>query len=137
MPSPTLTRRALLTGAGTITASAALAVPFIDATHSGEFARVPGEPALADRARMVAAVVELRAAMHEVYGVWPQISNQLLTRGGIVSMGCLPDPTDHLCWYVSEVDTPDNHPLRLSHRASKRASYGVPARVVAARHHSA
>lgn len=36
MPSPNLTRRALLAGAGTAVASAALAIPYVNAAHADE-----------------------------------------------------------------------------------------------------
>lgn len=36
MPSPTLTRRALIAGAGTAAASTALAIPYVNAAHSNE-----------------------------------------------------------------------------------------------------
>ena len=121
-----INRRALLAGAGAVISTAALAtaiVPVI-ASHPNE----------EKRERMLDALNELRAAMQDYYGMPVQHSNALLTKGGIVSMGCLPDPRDYLCRYVNEADTPADHPLRLSHLTSKRASYGIPARAFMHRH---
>ena len=44
MPSPTLTRRALLAGAGTTIASAAIAGPYVNAAHSNDVCSLPAAP---------------------------------------------------------------------------------------------
>ncbi|HTM76767.1 MAG TPA: hypothetical protein VL133_03965, partial [Devosia sp.] len=58
MSSPALTRRALLAGAGTTFASAALAVPYVNAAHSEEVSATAFDP----ETRYERAVAELRAA---------------------------------------------------------------------------
>ncbi|MET3925967.1 hypothetical protein [Devosia sp. 2618] len=123
MPSPTLTRRALIAGAGTAVVSAALAAPYVNAVRGDEVCSIGADP----RERMIVAVAELRAAMTEYYGRPVQVRTDLMTKGGVAVFGCLLDPRDYINWYVDEHDTPADHPLRLSHRAAKRASYGVPA----------
>lgn len=65
MSSPTLTRRALIAGAGTTIASAALAVPYVNAVRADEVCSLPVE-ATADRINRL--VSELSAALDEEYG---------------------------------------------------------------------
>lgn len=65
MPSPTLTRRALIAGAGTAAASAALAVPYVNAAYSEEVCCLPAEN-ITDRLERLTN--ELAEAMGEYLG---------------------------------------------------------------------
>lgn len=131
MKIPDLSRRALLAGAGTAVANAALGIPALQATGAASHVVPSAGTHSADR--LANAVAELRAAMQAVYGARPQQSNMLLARGGVVCMGVLPK-ADFLRWYVDEIDTPADSPFRLSHRASKlKSGYGIPASVILAR----
>lgn len=68
MSSPTLTRRALLAGAGTAIASAGLAVPYMQAVHAED---APRGAQLSPHLRITEAVHELRAAMSSLgHGQW-------------------------------------------------------------------
>lgn len=65
MSSPTLTRRALIAGAGTAIASAALAVPTLNAVRADEMCNLPVETAAERIGRLV---FELSTALDEEYG---------------------------------------------------------------------
>ncbi|MHA6690563.1 hypothetical protein [Devosia sp. A449] len=59
MPSPTFTRRALIAGAGTAVASAAIAVPYVIAAHSAEVCGLPVDTAS-----------NLDAEIHTLFADW-------------------------------------------------------------------
>lgn len=98
MSLPTLTRRALLAGAGTVVASAALAAPYVSAAHSEEVCSLPVDAA----ARFEAARAEYRAAAEALY---PNIDdwNDRATENGVCLIGlCPPKPVEFTGYGVYE-----------------------------------
>lgn len=65
MSSPTLTRRALIAGAGTAIASAALAVPYVNAVRAAEVCSVELAPDSLDD-RLKSAVGYVRAILKDM-----------------------------------------------------------------------
>ncbi|MGV8833276.1 MAG: hypothetical protein ACOH2N_14980 [Devosia sp.] len=63
MPSPTLTRRALIAGAGTAAASAALAVPYVNAARSAEVDTSPIDPETAGLTGLPLAAFHIERAV--------------------------------------------------------------------------
>lgn len=79
MPSPTLTRRALIAGAGTAIASAALAVPYVNAVRADDVCSLPVETAGERIDRLVA---ELALVLDAEYGGEYEV---VISEGGAVS----------------------------------------------------
>ena len=65
MPSHTLTRRALITGAGTVVASAAMAVPYVKAARAADVCSEPIAPEDLDD-RLKSAVGYVQAVLKDM-----------------------------------------------------------------------
>lgn len=107
MPSPTLTRRALIAGGGTAVASAALAVPYASAAHSEEVCSLAVDPA----ERFAAAQAEFRAAAEALY---PDIDDWIInaTDKGAVMIGLVtPKPVEFTGYGVYEIQLGKRRPI--------------------------
>lgn len=96
MPLPTLTRRALLAGAGTAIASAAIAVPYVNAAHNLE--NVFGDSGASRIDRLVA---ELSAALDAEYGGEYEVT--ISEGGGVSWRWAHPTPQQRLETAKSEI----------------------------------
>lgn len=55
-----------------------------------------------DAVRLANAVQELKQAMHEFYGVWPDDLSQLIKGKGVVVLAALPHPMERAWWTIED-----------------------------------
>ena len=101
MSSTSLTRRALIAGTGAAVASAALAVPYVNAARADDVCSLAVDPA----ERFAAAQVEFRAAAEALY---PDIDDWIInaTDKGTVMIGLVtpkPQPVEFTGYGVYEI----------------------------------
>jgi len=97
MPSSTLTRRALLVGAGTTAACAAIAVPYANAVQSAEMGGAAVDPS----ARYEAALAEFKAAAEALY---PDLGTWIVSCGDAGVIACAGRPIYFTGFGVYEVE---------------------------------
>ena len=109
MPSTSLTRRALIAGTGAAVASAALAVPYVNAARADDVCGLTVDPA----ERFAAAQAEFRAA---AVALNPEIDDWIVntTTTGTVMIGLVtpkPQPVEFTGYGVYEIQMGKSRPL--------------------------